>query len=128
MTGIPKKADCPSANRYVENLSSKELQANGIWLFDSHGGFFSAALLLYAGCMALTKDYANLPIRARVSVQPKNPKQYMMQFAKVTALVATAPAIGGLIGLWNAFAGMLAMLISIIVFIWLGTKLMKNVE
>ena len=50
--------------------------------------FFAGALLLYAGLMALTKDYKMLPYRARTSVKPKNPKKYMTQLSKVIALVA----------------------------------------
>jgi len=91
-------------------------------------GFFSAALLLYAGLMAWTKDYKILPYRAQIPVKPKNPKRYMTQFAKVTSLVAAAPAIGGLVGLWNIFAGLVAMIICAIVFIWLGTKIMQNAD
>ena len=48
-------------------------------------GIFAGALLLYAGLMALTKDYKMLPYRARTSVKPKNPKKYMTQLAKVIA-------------------------------------------
>ena len=35
-------------------------------------GIFSAAILVYAGLMALTKDYKMLPYRATISVKPKN--------------------------------------------------------
>ena len=75
---------------------------------------FSAALLLYA--------------RARVSVKPKNEKKYMAQLAKVIALVALSPALSALAGLWNPLAGLIVLILSAILFIWLGTKLMKNVE
>ena len=60
---------------------------------------FAGALLLYAGLMAVTKDYNLLPLRARVSVKPKDKKAYTFQLAKVIALVAAAPALGGLAGL-----------------------------
>ena len=50
-------------------------------------GIFSAMLLLYAGLMALFKDYKMLPLRARTSVKPKNEKKYMTQLAKIIALV-----------------------------------------
>lgn len=89
---------------------------------------FSVALLLYAGLMAVTKEYKMLPFRARTSVKPKNPQKYMTQLAKVIALVAISPALSSLVGLWNPFAGMLVLILAAIVFIWLGTKLMKNVE
>lgn len=89
---------------------------------------FSAAILLYAGLMAWTKDYKILPFRARVSVKPKNPKRYMTQFAKVTALVAAAPLLSGLVGLWNLLAALIVLIVGFVAFIWIGTKIMKNVE
>lgn len=89
---------------------------------------FSAALLLYAGLMAIFRDYKMIPMRARVSVKPKNEKKYMAQLAKVIALVALSPALSALAGLWNSLAGLIVLILSAILFIWLGTKLMKNVE
>ena len=89
---------------------------------------FSAALLLYAGLMALLKDYKMIPLRARVSVKPKNEKKYMTQLAKVIALVAISPALSALAGMWNPLAGMIVLILAAIFFIWLGTKLMKDVE
>ena len=89
---------------------------------------FSAALLLYAGLMAIFRDYRMIPMRARVSVKPKNEKKYMAQFVKVIALVALSPALSALAGLWNPLAGLIVLILSAILFIWLGTKLMKNVE
>ena len=89
---------------------------------------FSAALLFYAGLMAIFRDYKLIPMRARVSVKPKNEKKYMAQLAKVIALVALSPALSALAGLWNLLAGLIVLILSAIFFIWLGTKLMKNVE
>lgn len=89
---------------------------------------FSAALLLYAGLMALFKDYKMIPLRARVSYKPKNEKKYMTQLAKVIALVAISPALSSLVGLWNIFAGMIVLILATIFFIWLGTKIMKKVD
>ena len=89
---------------------------------------FSAALLLYAGLMALFKDYKMIPFRARVSFKPKNEKKYMTQLAKVIALVALSPALSALAGLWTPFAGLIVLILAAIFFIWLGTRLMKNVE
>ena len=40
---------------------------------------FSVALLLYAGLMALFRDYRMLPLQARVSVEPKDKKRYMLR-------------------------------------------------
>ena len=91
-------------------------------------GIFAGLILIYAGLMALTKDYKMLPFRARVSVQPKDEKRYMKQLAKVVALVALAPALSALTGLWNMIAALIVLVVSAIVFIWLGTKIMRGVE
>ena len=91
-------------------------------------GIFAGLILIYAGLMALTKDYKMLPFRARVSVQPKDEKRYMKQLAKVVALVALAPALSALTGLWNMIAALIVLVVSALVFIWLGTKIMRGVE
>ena len=91
-------------------------------------GFFAGLILICAGLMALTKDYKMLPFRARVSVQPKDEKRYMKQLAKAVALVALAPALSALTGLWNMIAALIVLVVSAIVFIWLGTKIMRGVE
>ena len=91
-------------------------------------GIFVGLILIYAGLMALTKDYKMLPFRARVSVQPKDEKRYMKQLAKVVALVALAPALSALTGLWNMIAALIVLVVSAVVFIWLGTKIMRGVE
>lgn len=91
-------------------------------------GIFAGLILIYAGLMALTKDYKILPLRARVSVQPKDEKRYMKQLAKVVALVALAPALSALTGLWNMIAALIVLIVSSVVFIWLGTKIMRGVE
>ena len=89
-------------------------------------GIFAGALLLYAGLMALTKDYKMLPYRARTSVKPKNPKKYMTQLSKVIALVA--PALSALAGLWNMVAALIVLIGAGVLFIWLGTKIVHNEE
>lgn len=89
-------------------------------------GIFSGALLLYAALMALTKDYKMLPFRARTSVKPKNPQKYMTQLAKVVALVACAPALSALAGLWNMVAALIVLIGGVIMFIWVGTKIVRN--
>ena len=87
---------------------------------------FAGAILLYAGLMALTKNYNILPVRARQSVKPNNPKEYMAKFAKVTALVSLSPALSALAALLNLIAGLAVFIGSMILFIWIGTKIMKN--
>ncbi|MBP5208413.1 MAG: hypothetical protein J6330_08150 [Clostridia bacterium] len=91
-------------------------------------GIFAAAILLYAGLMALTKDYNMLPLRARQSVKPKDPKRYMTQLSKVVALVAASPALSALTGLWNMIAAVIVLIGSMVLFIWIGTKIMKGIE
>ena len=91
-------------------------------------GIFSAALLVYALLMALTKNYDMLPYRAQVSVRPEDPERYMTQLAKVVVLVALAPALSALAGLWNGFVAMIVLIAGTVFFIWLGTKLMEDVH
>lgn len=88
---------------------------------------FAVALLLYAGLMAWTKDYKILPLRARTSVKPKNKKVYMTQLAKVMALVALSPALSALTALWNLTAAFIVLLAAAVFFIWLGTRIMRDV-
>ena len=91
-------------------------------------GIFAAALLLYAGLMALTKDYKILPFRSRAAVKPKDKKKYTVQLAKVIALVSLAPLLSALAGLWNLIVAVMVLILATIFFIWLGTKIMKGVE
>lgn len=91
-------------------------------------GIFAGALLLYAGLMALSKDYKMIPFRKRVSFTPKDPKRYMFQLSKVIALVALAPGLSALVALLNTIAGVVALFVFMILFIWLGTKIMRGVE
>ena len=89
---------------------------------------FAGALLIYAALMAITKNYNILPMRATVSVNPKDKKAYTAQLAKVIALVAAAVAAGALVGLFNIPAGLVVMLIAVIAAIWAGTRIMKKVQ
>ena len=91
-------------------------------------GIFALAILAYAGLMALTKDYNILPVRAQQSVKPKDTKRYMTQLAKVVALVSLSPALSALTGLWNTVAALVVLIGSMILFIWLGTRIMRGVE
>ena len=84
---------------------------------------FAGALLLYAGLMALIKDYKMLPYRARQSVKPKNPKKYMVQLAKIVALVAAMIAAGAAVALWNGAVGAVVMVVGVVAALWCGTKI-----
>ena len=88
---------------------------------------FAGAILLYAGLMAITKDYNMLPIRARQSVKPKDPKRYAFQLSKVIALVSLAPALSGIVGIWSGIGAGIVFVAGLVLFIWLGTKIMKDV-
>ncbi len=87
---------------------------------------FAAALLLYAAILAITKNYRMLPYRSRISVQPKNPRKYTYQLAKVIALVAAAVAIGAGLSLWNFWVGFLVMIAGVIAACWAGTRIVKD--
>ena len=89
---------------------------------------FAGALLFYAGLMAIIKDYKMLPYRARQSVKPKNPKKYMVQLAKIVALVAAMIAAGAAVALWNGAIGAVVMVIGVIAALWCGTKIIKKAE
>lgn len=89
---------------------------------------FAGAILLYAALMAITKDYKMLPFRARVSVKPKNPEKYMIQLAKIAALVAVMIAAGAVIAMWNAATGAVVMVIGVVAALWCGTKMIKKAE
>ena len=52
----------------------------------------------------------------------------MTQLAKVVALVALAPALSALTGLWNMIAAFVVLIVSAVLFIWLGTKMMRGVQ
>ena len=91
-------------------------------------GIFAGALLLYAGLMALTKDYKMLPYRARTSVKPKNPKKYTAQLAKAVALTAAAPAACGIVGIWSGIGAGIAFVVVLIICLWFSTKIVKNEE
>ena len=89
---------------------------------------FSGALLLYAGLMALTKDYKLLPWQVRKAVKPKNKKQYMVRLAKIIAFVATPPALSALVGFWNIWVALVVLIAGTVWAIWFGIRLTKQEE
>ena len=89
---------------------------------------FSGALLLYAGLMALTKDYTLLPLRVRRAVKPKNRKQYVVMLSKIIALVATAPVLSAVVGFWNIWAALVVLIAGTAAAIWMGIRLTKHEE
>lgn len=88
---------------------------------------FAGAILFYAALMAITKDYRMLPYRSRVSVKPKNPERYMVQLAKIVALTGGAIALGAAVALWNNAVGAVVMLVGVVLALWAGTKIIRDV-
>ncbi len=89
---------------------------------------FAGAIFIYAILMMVTKDYSILPWRSTISVKPKNKKKYTYELGKVMAVVAIAPALAGLVALWNAALSIPVLIIGVIIAIWIGTKMMKSVQ
>lgn len=88
---------------------------------------FSGAILLYAIILAWTKDVGL--IRRNYAVKIKNKKLYAVQFAKVLAIISIAPLLTGLAGLVieNGFALTAVLIVSFVICVRIGIKLMKNV-
>ena len=90
---------------------------------------FSGAILLYAGFLALTKDYLLLPYRVKRAVKPmskKERKNHIVKLAKIIALVSVAPALSGAVGFWNVYVALFVLIAGTIVAIWLGTRIISN--
>ncbi len=82
---------------------------------------FSGAILLYAGIMGLTGDSSMLRKQWAVKIDDK--KAYARKVAKILAITALAPALGGTVGLFSTLAGLIALFVGLVVFIWLGVKI-----
>ena len=82
---------------------------------------FAGALLIYAGIMALTKDYDMLPIRARQSC-------CLWRAEAGCWISAAAPALSGIVGIWTPLGAGIVFVVGLIVFLWIGTKIMKGVS
>ena len=84
---------------------------------------FSGAILLYAAIMGATKDIKMLYWRHRYSAKMNDEKAYAVMVAKILALTAAAPFLGGVIALFSPLIGGIVLVVSFVVFIWLGVKL-----
>ena len=60
---------------------------------------FSAMIFLYAGLLFVTKDIKLVTRSGAAKV--RDPKRYAVQFSKVLAIVAVAPLLSGLVGLFS---------------------------
>ena len=79
---------------------------------------FSGAILLYAGLLAVTKDYNLIP--RNYTTNPKDKRAYTLALAKVLAVTALAPLSGGIYGLFNVPLGLVMLLVDFPVCIWIG--------
>ena len=85
--------------------------------------FFSAALLLYAGLLALTKDYKLIPRGYAAKVEDK--RAYTMKMAKAVALVAVPPFHCAIAALFNGILAVSILLVEMIMALWIATMIMK---
>ena len=94
---------------------------------DSLNVSVSAAILLYAAILAITKDYKMLPLQVQVSLKRmKNRKEYVFRLSKAVALAALAPAAGGIIGIWSGTGALIVTVAVLTVVLWIDTKMMKD--
>ncbi|MBQ6163030.1 MAG: hypothetical protein IJK23_01010 [Clostridia bacterium] len=90
---------------------------------------FAGALLLYGLLMFITKDINLIPYHRRYSAKMSNKKLYVRQLGKIVMLTALSPAISAAVGLlplgermWPAFVALIG---SMILFLWIGTKMIR---
>lgn len=80
---------------------------------------FSGMLLLYAGLLAVTRDYRLIP-RGNAA-NPKDKRAYAAAFAKMMAVVALAPLGGAIYGLFSTTFGVILLLVDLPLCIYVGT-------
>ena len=87
---------------------------------------FSGAILFYALLLAWTKDVGL--IRQSYAAKMNDRKKYAVQFAKVLALTAAAPALTGLAGFVTENVLLLGatFVLCLIMCVRIGVKLMKG--
>ena len=88
---------------------------------------FGLMMLLYAGLLALFKDYKMIP--RHWYTHPRDPKQYAVAFAKLIAVIALGPIVSGVIWaiapttLWVQILAIAVLVLSIVVDVKVGKKL-----
>ena len=87
---------------------------------------FAAAILVYAGILAATKDYRMLPLKVQVSIKKKNRKEYCYKLSKVIALTAAAPAACGIVSIWSGIGAMIAFVAVLVICLRAGIKMMEE--
>ncbi len=88
---------------------------------------FGGLMLVYAGLLAYVKDPSYIPHTNAAKIF--NRERYASKFAGIIALVALAPLISGLVGLFTGpLVTAILLVVLLVLFIWLGTKKMKDVK
>ena len=85
---------------------------------------FAGALLLYAGLLALTRDYDLIP--RGYATRPKDKTAYALAFAKAIAVTALAPLGSGIYGLFSTALGLVMLLINLPLCIWISTHFFRR--
>ena len=89
---------------------------------------FAAAILLYAAVLGVTKDVGMLPLQVQVSLKKKNRKKYIVGLSRAIALAALAPALAGITAIWSGWGAGIVFVAALIICLWLGTKIVKDVN
>lgn len=84
---------------------------------------FSGGLLLYAGLLAVTKNYNLIP--RNYASQVKDKRAYTLKVAKVIALVAIPPFHCAIAAIFNDILAISVLLVEMIMALWIATVIMK---
>ena len=84
---------------------------------------FSAALLLYAALLALTKDFRLIPRGNASAVKDK--KAYTVKMAKIIALMAVPPFHCAIAAIFNGALAVSVLVVEMILALWLATMIIK---
>lgn len=85
----------------------------------------AALTLLYAALLALSGDPKMIP--RHYSAKIKDPKAYARQFAKILLLLTGSFAVSGIVGLWRPWIGGVTLAVTIVLTLFLSTKLIQKV-
>ena len=85
---------------------------------------FSAALLVYAGWLAKSKDPRMLPYHFAAKME--HPQQYVVQVAKIVALVAAAPFLAAIVGIWSTAGLLIVLALGIVIVLCFAPRIMKK--
>ena len=82
---------------------------------------FGGCILLYAGVLALTKDYEL--IARNWATNPEDKKSYALAFARTMAIIGIAPIVSGIAGLFgNAIVNTVVAIVSFAACFVIGIK------